>query len=413
MDRRGRLCCAWLAGLLLAGCAHLPRGGEVSDRAEAPDRAAQSMLPPPGDAAAEPDAKALLDLFAQLRSGFTLLAPEDPAVAQEIEQYRRHSASLARTLRRGERYLHHIVDSLAARDMPLELALLPAVESAFDPFAHSPRQASGLWQFVPSTGRRYGLDQDWWCDRRRGVLDATRAALDHLQDLHDQFEGDWLLALAAYNAGARNVKRAMERSRRSGRPTDFFHLDLPRETRRYVPKLLALSRLVADPEAFGVDLPEIPNAPYFVLVDLESQIDLDHVADLAQIPREELRALNPQFERWVTGPDGPQQLLVPVPARDRFERTLASLPRGDRIRFVRHRIRRGETLYSIARRHRSSVDALRAVNRLRGSLIRAGQELVVPVRYRTTAAAPQPQPAPSGAGTLAQAEARGSEPFAP
>ena len=382
MNRCGRACGAWLAGLLLAGCAHLPLGGERPDRSEAPDPAVQSTLPPSGDAAAEPDGAAVLDLFAYLRSGFALPAPEDASVAREIEQYRGRPAALARTLRRGERYLHHIVETLEARDMPLELALLPAVESAFDPFAQSPRQASGLWQFVPSTGWRYGLDQDWWCDRRRGVLDATRAALDHLQDLHDQFEGDWLLALAAYNAGARNVKRAMERSRRSGRPTDFFHLDLPPETRRYVPKLLALSRLVADPEAFGLDLPSIPNAPYFVRVDLESQIDLEHVADLAQISREELRALNPEFNRWVTGPEGPRQLLVPAPARGRVESALASLPRRDRIRFVRHRVRRGETLSAIARRHRSSVDALRAVNRLRGSLIHPGQELVVPVPYR-------------------------------
>ena len=383
MDRRGRACCAWLAGLLLAGCAHLPQGGGVPDRPGALDEVAQSDLPP-GDAAAEPDGDGSLDLFAHLRSGFALPAPEHASVARELEQYRGHPASLARTLRRGERYLHHIAATLEARDMPLELALLPAVESAFDPFAHSARQASGLWQFVPGTGRRYGLDQDWWCDQRRGVVDATRAALDHLQDLHEEFAGDWLLALAAYNAGARNVKRAVERSRQSGRPTDFFHLDLPPETRRYVPKLLALSRLVADPEAFGVELPAISNAPYFVRVDLESQIDLDRAADLAQIPRAELRALNPEFNRWVTAPDGPHQLLVPARARDRFESALACLPLSNRLRFVRHRVRRGDTLYAIARRHESSVDALRALNRLRGSLIHPGQELLVPVPYRAT-----------------------------
>ena len=410
MARRGRACCAWLAGLLLAGCGHLPHGGEAPDRPGILEQAAPSGLPPPGAAAAEPDGEGFLDLFAHLRSGFALPAPEQASVTREIEQYRGHPAALARTLRRGEPYLHHIVETLEARGMPLELALLPAVESAFDPFAHSNRQASGLWQFVPSTGRHYGLDQDWWCDRRRGVLDATRAALDHLQDLHDQFGGDWLLALAAYNAGAHNVRRAVERSRRSGRPSDFFHLDLPAETRRYVPKLLALSRLVAHPEAFGVELPAISNAPYFVRVDLESPIDLDRVAELAQIPREELRALNPEFNRWVTAPDGPQQLLVPVPARDRFESALASFPRRDRLRFVRHRVRRVDTLYSIARRHQSSVDALRALNRLRGSLIHPGQELLVPVPYIDTAAAPQRHPAPSTPGALAQAEARRSEP---
>src|SRR5262245_45061782 len=207
--------------------------------------------------------------------------------------------------------------------MPSELALLPVVESAFDPFAESPRFASGLWQFIPSTGRSYGLDQDWWYDGRRDVIEATRAALDHLQALHEEFAGDWLLALAAYNTGAPNVKRAMERSRRKGHPTDFFHLDLLPETRAYVPKLLAIARLVAEPAAFGVELPAIPDAPYFSRVEIDAQIDLGLAADRAGISREELRALNPAFRRFATAPDGPHHVLVPVPARERFERALA------------------------------------------------------------------------------------------
>jgi membrane-bound lytic murein transglycosylase D len=314
-----------------------------------------------------------------MRSGFALPAVEHPSVRRELDWYREHPAYLERTFGRGARYLHHIVESLEARDMPRELALLPVVESAFDPFALSRCLASGLWQFVPRTGRRYGLDQDWWSDDRRDVLEATRAALDHLEDLHEEFDGDWLLALAAYNAGAPKVRRAIVRNQRSGRPTGFFTLDLPRETRAYVPKLLAISRLVAEPEASGVELPAIPDAPYFARVDVGSQIDLGLVADRAGIPREELRALNPAFKRFATAPDGPHHLLVPVPVRESIERVVASLPPGERLRVAHHKVRRGDTLGAIARRHKSSVAALRAVNRLRGSLIHPGQNLLVPL----------------------------------
>jgi membrane-bound lytic murein transglycosylase D len=388
--------------LLFAACAHLPSPGDAPERRVAAstlaDRSAAEEAQPSGigtgisskpqlpDASAEARRGAgSVDLLERLRSGFALPRVEHGSVRREIEWYLRHTSYLDRTFRRGARYLHHIVERLEARNMPRELALVPVVESAFDPFADSPCSASGLWQFIPSTGRRYGLAQDWWYDGRRDVLAATRAALDHLQALHEEFAGDWLLALAAYNGGAANVKRAVERSQREGQPADFFHLDLLPETRAYVPKLLALSRLVAEPEAFGVALPAIPDAPYFARVEIDAQIDLDLVADLAEIPREELRALNPAFKRFATSPSGPHQLLVPVPARERFERVLASLPPEQRLRLAHHRVRRGDTLEAIARRHGTSVAALRAVNRVRGSLIHPGQDLLVPLPKRTAA----------------------------
>jgi membrane-bound lytic murein transglycosylase D len=317
-----------------------------------------------------------------MRSGFALPAVEDPAVRREIDWYLGHSGHLERSLDRGRRYLHHIVETLEERDMPRELALLPVVESAFDPFALSRRLASGLWQFLPGTGRRYGLDQDWWTDERRDVLAATRAALDHLRDLREDFDGDWLLALAAYNAGGPRVRQAVERNRRGGRAIDFFALDLPEETRAYVPKLLALSRLVAEPEAFGIELPAIPDAPYFSRVAVEEQIDLGRLADLAEIPREELRALNPEFNRFATAPGGPRHLLVPAPAKERFERVLATLPPRERLRLGHHRVRRGDTLLAIARRHGISLEALRAFNRVRGSRIHPGQDLLIPLPHR-------------------------------
>ncbi len=399
---RHRNRCALLGGLLLAGCAHLPDSTELptelrdrhstrstfadrsptADVRRSPARAAHDL---PSDPSRHRDADDFADLYDRMRSGFALPAGEDRSVRREIDWYLSHSGHLERTFGRGRRYLHHIVETLEERSMPRELALLPVVESAFDPFALSRCLASGLWQFLPRTGRRYGLEQDGWTDARRDVLEATRAALDHLGDLHQEFDGDWLLALAAYNAGATNVRRAIERNQRGGRPIDFFTLDLPEETRAYVPKLLAISRLVAAPEAFGVELPAIPNAPYFARVDVEEQIDLARVADLAQIPREELRALNPKFNRWATAPDGPHHLLVPAPAKERFERVLATLP-PERLRPLHHRVRRGDTLFAIARQHGISLDALRAVNRVRGSRIHPGQELLIPLPYRARAA---------------------------
>jgi membrane-bound lytic murein transglycosylase D len=384
---------AYLFACALAlGCAHAP----------APFAASEPALPAPPDpsellAAAlvpeeplapepEPAPESFEDLLDRMRAGFALPVVEDTRVQREIDRLVANTAYLDRTFGRGRRYLHHIVLELEARDMPRELALLPFVESAFDPFAHSPRYASGLWQFIPSTGRRYGLDQDWWLDGRRDVLAATRAALDHLEELNEEFDGDWFLALAAYNTGAGNVRRAIARNLRKDLPTDFFHLDLHRETRAYVPKLLAIAQVAAEPERFGVAFPAIPNAPYFARVDAGGQVDLGRVADLAGVPLEELRALNPQYNRWVTAPDGPYDLLVPAETEQRFHEALATLPPSERVRFERHRVRRGDTLYAISLRYRVPVAVLRTLNRVRGSLIRPGQELLVPVPHGERAA---------------------------
>ena len=391
MHRSGSPCHALLCVLALAGCAHLPEAEEV--RGGAPTRAAVAAAKAP--AAPDPVAHAVPvpaptrrnpaeypDLFERMRSGFSLPSVENDSVRRQIDWYLEHPAYVERSFGRGRRYLYHIVETLEARDLPRELALVPVIESGFDPFALSRARASGLWQFIASTGRRYGLDQDWWADDRRDVLEATRAALEHLAELHEEFAGDWLLALAAYNCGAPNVKRAIERNQRSGLPIDFFALDLPAETRGYVPKLLAISRVVAEPQAFGIALPPIPNAPYFASVPLEDQVDLGRVADLARIPRDELRALNPAFNRWATAPDGPRRLLVPAPDRERLAQVLAALPSRERLRIVQRRVRRGDTLASIARSHRVTVADLRAANRLRGSLIHPGQILLIPLPAR-------------------------------
>jgi len=203
----------------------------------------------------------------RIRNGSRLRDVDNGWVRAELDWFLRNGEYVDRVFGRSQRYLHYIADEVEARGMPMELALLPLVESAFNPFAYSRSHASGLWQFIPGTGKRYQLRQDWWQDQRRDVLESTRAALDYLSYLNGLFDGDWMLSIAAYNYGAGNIKRAMRRNASLGRSTDFFSLSLPRETRTYVPKLLALNRLLRNPEAYALALPWIPDAPYFEVVD--------------------------------------------------------------------------------------------------------------------------------------------------
>lgn len=332
------------------------------------DRAVTYRAPAP----APPD-----DLFERIRAGFALEDVDHPSVTREATWYASHPQYLDRTLRRGERYLYYIVEEIEARDMPLELALLPVVESAFNPVALSRARASGLWQFIPATGRRYGLKQNVYYDGRRDVIEATRAALDYLEFLSNEFDGDWLHAVAAYNTGENNVRRAIARNRSAGKPTDFFSLKLPRETRAYVPKLLAMRRLVADPASYDLSFAAIRNQPYFTVVDSGGQIDLKVAAELAGVPLDEFVALNPGFLRGITDPNGPHRLLVPVGQGPALTAGLADLPESERIRVAYHRVRSGDTLGAIARRHGVTVAEIQASNRLRGTLIRPGQELVI------------------------------------
>src|SRR5512137_160465 len=226
------------------------------------------------------------DLIDRIRDGYALPDVAHYAVDREVELYRKNPDFLDRTFKRGARYLYYIVNEIEKRNLPLELALLPVVESAFNPVAYSRSRASGLWQFIPSTGKHYGLQQNWWIDERRDVILATNAALDYLQYLNRYFNGDWYLAIAAYNGGEGAVSAAMKRNADLGRPTDFFSLDLRPETRDYVPKLLAIRRIVGDPSVYGLQFAAIPNQPYFGVVDPGRQIDLGEAAVLAGITRD-------------------------------------------------------------------------------------------------------------------------------
>ncbi len=320
------------------------------------------------------------DLWERIRRGFVLEHHiDEKRVAAELNWYRRHPDYLNRVATRATRYMYHIVEQLEARNLPTELALLPIVESAFDPFAYSHGRASGLWQFIPSTGRLYGLKIDDWYDGRRDVTRATNAALNYLSDSHRSLNNDWLLALAAYNSGEGNVRYSMRKNVKAGKPIDFFSLGLLRETRAYVPRLLAISALIAEPEKYGVTLKPIPNEPYFDEIELDSQIDLAIAADLANISIEELYLLNPGFNRWATHPKGPHNLLIPVANSEAFTAALAQLPEEQRLRWRTHKIRSGESLGTIAQRYQTTISTLKEANNLRGNTIVAGKDLLVPV----------------------------------
>ncbi|HQU16438.1 MAG TPA: LysM peptidoglycan-binding domain-containing protein [Gammaproteobacteria bacterium] len=325
------------------------------------------------------------NLWSRLRAGFGLPHPDNARVIAERDWYARHPKYLDRAFIRSEPFLYFIQQQVEVRHMPSEIALLPVVESAFQPFAYSHGRAAGLWQFIPSTGRRFGLKQNWWYDGRRDIYASTRAALDYLEQLKDQFNGDWLLALAAYNSGAGTVQAAIQRNQRLGRPTDFWHLDLPSETQAYVPKLLALGELVANPKRYDLTLPTVPDKPYFAVVQIRSQIDLARVAELSGLPLDQVYKLNPGFNRWATDPHGPHRLLLPKADAVTFLRKLAVLPEDEHVSWTRHQIRPGETLSQIARHYHTTVALLQQVNHLRGIEIRAGSHLVIPVAQESLA----------------------------
>ena len=390
----------------LAGCAHQPQAPErilpIAVIAPSHDTPAADTGAP-GNAASEAAASAALtdeavvqqmgpptlpsqylvalppDLFVRLRSGFKLEDTDEAVVDRELNWYANHPDYLERVWGRAEHYLHFIVEQLKERSMPLELALLPVVESAFEPYAYSHARASGLWQFIPDTGSNYGLKQDWWYDGRRDVVASTRAALDYLQSLHDTFDGDWLLAIAAYNCGAGNVRRAVSHNQRQGRPIDFWHLKLPTETRSYVPKLLAMRRIVANPAAYGLEFSQIDDAPYFRQVATGGQIDLQVAAELSGLTRDEIYELNPAFHRWATDPTGPYSLLVPMDAVEGLEQTLLSLTPEQRLRVARYEVKRGDTIASIATQYATSAETLRHLNNMESNEKPViGNDLLVP-----------------------------------
>jgi membrane-bound lytic murein transglycosylase D len=397
-----------VVALSLAGCAHTPSSDRpLKGAAEEPvgvsvpaaptaagatatnpepivPPAAQQPAQVVADDTSEPTAVAGItpaqysDLFDRMRAGFKLEDEDRHAIDVQTEWYANHPDYLERAFGRAELYMYHIVTELEARGMPLELALLPVVESAFEPFAYSRARAAGLWQFIPGTGQRFGMKQNWWYDGRRDVVESTRGALDYLQFLHDEFDGDWLLAVAAYNCGEMNVERAIAANQAKHKPTDFWSLKLPKETQGYVPRLLAMRRLVADPEAHGLGFSRIPNQPYFTRVNTVSQIDLKVAADIAGITHEQLSELNPAFHRWATDPSGPHYLLVPSDVADVFEQNVAQLTPEQRLNATIYTVKKGDSVASVARKFSTRIEVIRELNDLPSGPLVVGTDLRVP-----------------------------------
>lgn len=312
--------------------------------------------------------------------GFSMQHYNDE-IEQQIRHYTEYPEYLPRVTERAAPFIYEISQRIAAREMPTELALLPIVESAYNPRAMSGADAAGLWQFMTPTAASLGLKRDWWYDGRLDPLASTEAALDYLQGLHEEFDGDWLLALAAYNAGRGTVRRAIRQNRRRGLETDFWSLPLPRETRDHIPRLLALARIFSTPTTHGIELEPVPLEAALRTVDAGSQIDLRLAARLAGMETDDIYRLNPAYRQQVTHPEGPHTLLLPHEAARRLTTELASLDQSERISWEAYRIRSGDTLGAIARRFNTSVEALTSINELDGHTIIAGRELLVPRIY--------------------------------
>jgi membrane-bound lytic murein transglycosylase D len=319
------------------------------------------------------------DLWDRIRHGFGMPNLDSPLVQQQQAWYLARPDYLRRVVERSRRYMHHIIEELEKRGMPTELALLPIVESAYNPMAYSRAHASGMWQFIPSTGKTYQLDQNWWMDQRRDIIASTSAALEYLQSIYEM-HGDWHLALASYNWGENAVARAINKNRAKGLPTDYLSLTMPNETRSYVPKLQALKNIIAQPALFNVSLDPIPNRPYFHSVEVSAHMDVAIAARLAEMTIEEFLALNPAFNRPVIPDKGGANIVLPAEKVDIFMSNLEAHNKP-LTSWQAYSIKKGESLDSVAKKHGLSVARLRQVNGINAKMrIGPGHTLLVPAR---------------------------------
>jgi len=321
------------------------------------------------------------DLWQRIRVGFALEALDSPKVAEHEEWYASRPDYIKRFVDRGSLYLHYIVEQVEKRNMPMEIALLPVIESAFTPKAQSRAKASGLWQFIPSTGKNYGLTQDWWRDNRRDVVAATDAALNYLERLHGMF-GSWELALAAYNCGEGKVARAIAYNEKRGLPTDYLSLKLPPETQNYVPKLFAVKNIVLSPTSYGIELDSVPDQPYFTEVQAPAKIDMKVAAKLAGMSEEDFVALNPAHNKPVASGTG--LFILPLDKADAFKANLESYDKP-LVSWTTYQAKRYEALDAIAKRHALTVAQLKAANPElkvdKKNRLRVATAMMVPIKH--------------------------------
>jgi membrane-bound lytic murein transglycosylase D len=398
-----------LAALLLNACALQPQAPGTADAPDAvPSAGSEAPAPASAPRAAAPAARTAQppavfegerqeiknrlaaqaridrtapvdDVWQRIRDGFAVPDLDNALVREKTRYYAARPEYMQRIVDRSRLYLYHIVEEIEKRGMPTELALLPMVESAFNPMAYSRAHASGLWQFIPGTGKRFELEQNWWYDARRDIVESTNAALDYLAKLYEM-HGDWQLALASYNWGENAVARAIAKNQAAGLPTDYASLSMPAETRHYIPKLQALKNIIANPEPFGIVLGPIPNQPYFTTITKLRDIDVQLAARLAEMPVAEFIALNPGFSRPIIRAEMTPRIVLPADKVDVFHENLTALGEKSLVSWKSYHPKQGETFESIAKKHGIMVGQLKEVN---GIAVRSRQVprlLVVPTK---------------------------------
>jgi membrane-bound lytic murein transglycosylase D len=300
-----------------------------------------------------------------------------PEVQTQLRWLISHPSYLNK-LAQSEPYIYHIISEISRRGLPGEIALIPMIESSYDPFAYSGAGAAGLWQLMPGTGTDLGLKQDWWSDARRSIQPSTDAALNYFKYLNHFFHGDWILAVAAYDSGEGTMARIIKNSNQKGPNINFWTLQVPSETKAYVPRLLALAEIIQNPQRYHVQLPNIRYAPYFTEVNIGSQIDLSNAAKLAGISYQTLIKLNPGFNRWATAPYRPYKLLIPTDKVEGFSRNLARTSEDQRVSWTRHQVSAGDNLSIIAQKYHTSVNLIKELNQLKSESIKNGQYVLIP-----------------------------------
>ena len=356
---------AMFCALLVSGCA------TNNTWTNEPVKKTEELVKP------QKDVKVYDDLWERIRLGFDLQDPNLEIIDRHVRQLKSNPAYVDRLLERSSSYLFYIIEEVEARDMPSELALLPFVESAFNPKAVSPVKAAGMWQFMPATGKYFKLDQNIFRDERGDIVKSTRAALDYLQKLYDMF-GDWHLALAAYNWGEGSVGRAIAKNKSANLETDYFSLSMPNETRNYVPKLLAYKRIIDEPAKYGFKLPKVANHPYFVNIPVTQDIDVEKVIQLSEITREQFLALNPSYYGPVILSGFNQEILLPYGKAEIFKKNLTT-NKTSLTSWTVVKLDRTDTVDNVASRLNTDADQIREVNKIpKGMKIRSGSTIIIP-----------------------------------
>ncbi|MBA5763373.1 LysM peptidoglycan-binding domain-containing protein [Vibrio sp. 404] len=379
---------SWVLALVLAGCQSTQPTTPKSEVDNTSDNTSTVAVAPASSVTTPVEPKVVTapvvtpqtqeDVWQRIAMQLEMPIPEHKKVDYYRTWYLKHPSHLKTVSQRAQPFLFLITEKIEQRNLPLELALLPIVESSFDAFAYSHGSAAGLWQFVPSTGKMYGLEQNFWYDGRRDVSAATDAALDFLTDLNQRFDSNWQHAIAAYNSGGGRVSSAIRKNKKLGKPIDFFSLDLPKETSSYVPKLLALADIIANQEKYGIDIPAIANKQVVEVVQPKEQLDLAIAANYAGISVRELQGLNPAYNQWATAPDGNNQLLLPVDSVKKFHSQL-NANRGKGMKVVRYKVQSGDTVSVLARKYNTTSKVIRSANNMKSNSIRIGQHLLIPV----------------------------------